>query len=70
MTLNRLPDVLACRSGLKWFVFLLTSLALSQVIFREFDIDKSGAMSSYEMRLAVEGAGIKAHDFPHTCEVL
>uniref|UniRef100_A0A6Q2WVD2 Calpain-1 catalytic subunit n=1 Tax=Esox lucius TaxID=8010 RepID=A0A6Q2WVD2_ESOLU len=30
-----------------------------QTIFRQFDIDKSGTMSSYEMRMALEAAGFK-----------
>lgn len=36
--------------------------SITQVIFRQFDLDKSGAMSSYEMRLAVEAAGWNARN--------
>uniref|UniRef100_A0A671V2F9 Calpain-1 catalytic subunit n=1 Tax=Sparus aurata TaxID=8175 RepID=A0A671V2F9_SPAAU len=43
------------------FNFSLYFLRLSpcQTIFREFDLDKSGTMSSYEMRMALDSAGFK-----------
>uniref|UniRef100_A0A8C7RD35 Calpain-1 catalytic subunit n=1 Tax=Oncorhynchus mykiss TaxID=8022 RepID=A0A8C7RD35_ONCMY len=38
---------------------LSLSPTLHQTVFRQFDLDKSGTMSSYEMRMALEAAGFK-----------
>uniref|UniRef100_A0A8C8AGE4 EF-hand domain-containing protein n=1 Tax=Otus sunia TaxID=257818 RepID=A0A8C8AGE4_9STRI len=34
-------------------------------IFRKFDLDKSGSMSAYEMRMALEAAGYKLNKKLH-----
>ncbi|NXL68192.1 CAN1 protein, partial [Chordeiles acutipennis] len=36
-----------------------------QTIFRKFDLDKSGSMSAYEMRMALEAAGYKLNKKLH-----
>uniref|UniRef100_A0AAX7V8H5 Calpain 1, (mu/I) large subunit a n=1 Tax=Astatotilapia calliptera TaxID=8154 RepID=A0AAX7V8H5_ASTCA len=58
-TMVNLMDV---SSGLVEFQILWNKIRKWLVVFRQFDLDKSGAMSSYEMRLAVEAAGFKLNN--------
>uniref|UniRef100_A0A3Q1AY25 Calpain-1 catalytic subunit n=1 Tax=Amphiprion ocellaris TaxID=80972 RepID=A0A3Q1AY25_AMPOC len=45
--------------GLSEFHVLWEKIKRYLTIFRQFDLDKSGTMSSYEMRMALESAGFK-----------
>uniref|UniRef100_A0A672HT03 Calpain-1 catalytic subunit n=1 Tax=Salarias fasciatus TaxID=181472 RepID=A0A672HT03_SALFA len=45
--------------GLTEFHILWEKIKRYLTIFRQFDLDKSGTMSSYEMRMALESAGFK-----------
>ncbi|XP_060125938.1 calpain-1 catalytic subunit [Zootoca vivipara] len=45
--------------GLVEFNILWTKIRNYLAVFRKFDLDKSGSMSAYEMRMALEAAGFK-----------
>ncbi|XP_061645938.1 calpain-1 catalytic subunit-like isoform X1 [Phyllopteryx taeniolatus] len=52
----------SARLGVVEFQLLWNKIRKWLLVFRQFDLDMSGAMSSYEMRLAVEASGFKLNN--------
>ncbi|KAI4895956.1 hypothetical protein NFI96_007839 [Prochilodus magdalenae] len=52
----------SARLGIVEFQILWNKVRKWLGVFRQFDLDKSGTMSSYEMRLALESAGFKLNN--------